>query len=194
MDRPHRALCIAGGLLSALLLYELFAPLPTYAIPAARVERTVRVGMAPVLFIPPPAASFAAIADRPLFDAARKKYVPPPASMPDKAAPPPPPNLFLVGVIIDSERRLALMKPNEAALAASYAVGDQVQGWQVSEIDPDRVVLKAGTVEDDLRMDANKATNQATGAEIRSVPPAMVPRPLDRGPQAPPPQQQPNTP
>lgn len=155
-ERPRFVLAVLCAALGAASVYEMTAPPPSYAVPAARMRSTVAIGAPAAEFMPPPANAFAAVTERPLFDPARKKYVPPPSAASGKAAPPPPPNLLLVGVIIDSERRLALMKGSEAALAMSYAVGERIDGWQVAEVDPDRVVLRTGTVEDDIRMDANK--------------------------------------
>lgn len=170
--RPQFMLAALCGTLGAASAYEMFAPPPSYAIPAAHVQGLVAVGPPAAGFMPPPASAFASVAERPLFDPARKKYVPPPSAAADKAAPPLPLNLSLIGVIIDSERRLALMKSSETALAMSYAVGDQIDGWQIAEVDPDRVVLKAGTAEDAIRMDANKAPAAQTAPSAMATPSA----------------------
>jgi hypothetical protein len=41
-------------------------------------------------------------------------------------------------------------------------VGGQIAGWQISAIEPDRIVLKAGNSESEIRLDANKAAPVAT--------------------------------
>src|SRR5206468_2429246 len=119
VERPvianmSRSQIVLSGLCAALalgLLYELFAPLPAHSIPSVQAANTVVLPPPPPAFIAPSAEAFAAIGDRPLFDSTRKKYVPPPAPEQQQAnAPPPPPNLALVGVILDGQTKLAIVR------------------------------------------------------------------------------------
>lgn len=159
---------IACTVLAAVWLYELFAPPAAYSVPAVRVP-----AVAPLVSAPPPAAiagaeSFAAIIDRPLFDPGRKKYIAPKAND-GNAAPPPPPTLFLVGVIIDSEKRIAMVKSSDAMLAASMRVGDKTAGWQLSAIEPDKIVLSAGTAQHEIKLESNKAPTETPSRPGTSV-------------------------
>jgi len=157
IGKAQLVLSAACAVLILAIAYELMAPIPTYAVPSVHVAGAVVLPALPGAFVPPSENAFASVTDRPLFDISRKKYVPSSTPAEDKAAPPPLPNLLLVGVILGSDRKLAMLKPSEAALAMSYAVGDQIGGWQVTEIDPDHIVLKSGATEHEITMDANKA-------------------------------------
>jgi hypothetical protein len=82
----------------------------------------------------------------------------------------------LVGVIIDGERELALVKVQGAPFATSLKVGDTLDGWQVKEIAPDKAVFHAGAVEQTLVLgDARANQSQPAQAGIRNnnvAPPA----------------------
>jgi hypothetical protein len=177
-----------GAALVALACgYAVFAPQSAYSVPTVPARVIPDLPAAPAPFLAPPESAFAIVAEKPLFDQQRKKYVPPPVA--DKAAPPPPPNLSLVGVIIDSDKRLAMVKSSEGALASSVAVGAQIAGWQVAEIEPDRIVLKAGTAQEEVRLDANKAPPQSVSSQARS-PSALPPQGQRAEPASTPSQQQ----
>lgn len=154
------ALCATVG---AAWLYTMTAPLPAYSVPSVAVPNPGELPPAPPPFVAPPAATFVVIADRPLFDPHRKQYLPPAKPEGNKAAPPPPPNLSLVGVIIDSDRRLAMVKSSDAMLAMSVSIGAEIGGWQVASIEPDRIVLTSGTTQDEIRLESNKAPPLAAG-------------------------------
>lgn len=160
-------------------LYALLAPASAYPVPAVRLPPLSAPPPPPTAFAAPPPNAFAAIGDRPLFDAERKKYVPPPKPDEAKQAPPPPPNLSLVGVIIDSDKRLAMVKASDGMLASSIAVGANIGGWQVAAIEPDRIVLTAGTAQDEIRLDANKAPPQ-TAAQAMSPAGGTMPQQIPR--------------
>lgn len=141
------ALC---SVLGALFVYACVAPLPVFDLPAIHLpQQSAPSETAP--FVPPPLASFAAINARPLFSPARQRIAP--SDAPAKtAAPPPLPAASLVGVILDTDNKLALLKSQGAPFAASIPVGGMLGAWQVTEITADHVVLRAGTFEHVLRM------------------------------------------
>ncbi|HEY5339246.1 MAG TPA: hypothetical protein VIJ85_13650, partial [Rhizomicrobium sp.] len=80
----------------------------------------------------------------------------------------------LIGVIIDSDKQLALVKAPGAPFAASLHVGDLLDGWQVTKIGPDAVVLRAGTIEHILEIGDQRAGKSqplsANGAAAPSIP------------------------
>jgi hypothetical protein len=154
VSRQQVALIAICSVLGAGLLYEVFAPLPAYSVPSARVG-AIAVPAPPPAFAAPAIAAFAPIADRPLFDPQRRKFVPPP-TVSAAAAPPPPPDIALVGVILDGANKLAIVRASNAALATSMAVGESIGGWQLSSIEADRIILHAGTLENVIRLDANR--------------------------------------
>ncbi len=159
--RPAALLSSTSAVLALACVYELVAPLPAYSVPPVQTSPLPALPNTPAPFTAPLPETYAAISDRPLFDPHRKKYLPSPKPGADKTAPPPPANLSLVGVIIDSNLRIAMVKSSDAMLAMSVGVGAEIGGWQVSSIEPDRIVLKAGTAEEDIRLEANKAPPQA---------------------------------
>lgn len=173
------ALC---GTLGALVAYELWAPLPTPAVlhlkPPAMVL-TTPVAM-PVMA---PASTFSIITERPLFDSQRKKFVAPRNTQTDTGAPPALPNIALVGIIIDNEKSLAILKPADAAFASSMTVGDSVGAWRLSAIEPDRVILTVGPNRNEIRLDANKST-PAPIRQDQSGPSATIAKDTAKNPAA----------
>jgi len=161
--------CVCGALF-LILSYEIIAPRPAYSVPQVSVAPIPALPKPPGLLLAPPASEFAAIADRPLFDAQRKKYVPPPVDPTAKQAPPPPPTLSLVGVIIDADHKIAMVKSSDGMLAASMSEGAEIGGWHLATIEPDRIVLKFGASEHEVRLDANKAPPQQPVAPNISAP------------------------
>jgi hypothetical protein len=159
------ALC---AVLATILLYELFAPLSGFTVPVLPPRNTDASLPLQLPDPAPTAASFAALNDRPLFSPQRKA-VTPAAVGAAAAAPPPPPTATLVGIIMDPQRQIALIRTASSPLATAYAVGETVQGWQVSLIAPDRVVLHQGTADDTLKLESNRAP--ASVADAKSTPP-----------------------
>jgi hypothetical protein len=82
--------------------------------------------------------------DRPLFSPTRHPPPPPPPPPPavQVVAPPPPPsppNLVLFGVVIDGEGARAVVRADNKLLRAQ--VGDDIDGWKVSQIEGRKMVL-----------------------------------------------------
>jgi len=173
------ALC---GTLGALVAYELWAPLATPAVPHLNPSPMVL----PIPVATPvmaPASTFSIIAERPLFDPQRKKFVAPRNTQTDAGAPPPLPNTALVGIIIDNEKSLAILKPADAAFASTMAVGDSVGVWRLSAIQQDRVILTAGHNRNEIRLDANKST-PAPIRQDQSGPAAIIAKDTAKNPAA----------
>jgi type II secretory pathway component PulC len=113
----------------------------------------------------PPAASFAAIDTRPIFDASRQPVAAPPEALSVSGSSGSLPPLTLVGIIIDRQTRLALIKLAGAPLAMSYAVGMSVSGWQIVEIEADRIVLRAGGANQEIRLTGKTQTSAPTASD-----------------------------
>jgi type II secretory pathway component PulC len=81
--------------------------------------------------------------DRPLFSPSRTPPAPPPpprvADAPVPTPPSPPPNLVLYGVVLDGETARAVVRANNKTLRAQ--IGDDIDGWKVSQIEGRKVVL-----------------------------------------------------
>jgi general secretion pathway protein N len=156
LPKPQMFLIALCGLLGAFLLYEIFAPLAEVAVPTLQPRESIATLPLQTPFQVLSLASFAAFNERPIFSAQRKPIAPAPVGA-AASAPPPPPTATLVGIIIDPQRQMALIRTPSSPLAVAVTVGQTVQGWQVSEIAPDRVVLHRGTTDDTLKLEANRA-------------------------------------
>jgi hypothetical protein len=84
--------------------------------------------------------------DRPVFLPSRRPSKPPPpppavvtTALP--AAPPSPPNLLLLGVVIDGEGARAVVRTGGERKALRAQIGDDIDGWKVSQIEGRKVVL-----------------------------------------------------
>jgi hypothetical protein len=89
-----------------------------------------------------------ATVDRPLFSPSRRPTpIPPVGQDPEPAQappPPPPPSLVLSGVVMDGEsaRVIVLVGAERRILRAQ--IGDEIDGWKVSQIEGRRLVLSLG--------------------------------------------------
>src|SRR3954452_11539538 len=87
------------------------------------------------------------IVDRPLFSPSRRPPAPPPAPPPivqaaePPAPPPPPPNLVLFGVVMDGESARAVVRSGADKKMVRAQIGDEIDGWKVSQIEGRKVVL-----------------------------------------------------
>ena len=87
------------------------------------------------------------ILDRPLFSPSRRPPAPPPAPPPivqaaePPAPPPPPPNLVLFGVVMDGEGARAVVRAGADKKLVRAQIGDEIDGWKVSQIEGRKVVL-----------------------------------------------------
>ena len=167
MPRPPRrrrsallpfVLCLALGY---LIYFEIgLAPTLPRADPADPLspERVAALPDRPV-FAMPPIESFSEIAARPLFSESRRP--PSPAAEPEPgqaAAPVVRRGLFvLVGVVITSRTRLAIVRQRHAREAVRLVEGQQIEGWTVDSIQPDRVLFRQGAAVEEVRLDDSLA-------------------------------------
>jgi hypothetical protein len=83
--------------------------------------------------------------DRPLFSPSRRPPAPPPPPVaqapPPPAPPPPPPNLVLFGVVMDGESARAVVRAGADKKLVRAQIGDEIDGWKVSQIEGRKVVL-----------------------------------------------------
>lgn len=101
----------------------------------------------------PALGSYDSIAERPLFVAGRR----PPSEEPEEvveetpvAVSLSPPGLSLLGVLITPEGSMALVRTQKPPEVKRLRVGDLVDGWQLAEIDPGRIVMSQGEQKEDF--------------------------------------------
>ena len=104
-----------------------------------------------------PAIYYEAITDRPLFAPDRRPFTPviiapaPPSSEPEpEPIPELPPELVLMGTMGTAQNPIALIE-HDGASAEWAAVGTDFEGWALTDIGPDWIVISDGTT--DLRLD-----------------------------------------
>jgi hypothetical protein len=165
---PQRILFALCGVLTMAIFYEIAAPLPDVAVPELTPRAFAGAVPASQRFSPPPVESFAAINARPIFSPERKPIEP--VAIASANGPSQLLKAILVGVIMDAQNRLALIKTAASPLAEAFAVGATIEGWQVQEIDTDKVVLRSGAAQDEIRLDADRAS----GVDVRSAPPSSA--------------------
>jgi hypothetical protein len=143
----------ASALLALALVYQIAAPLPDIDPPIVQMKAHAQQIADVVPVSTPPPETFAEIATRPMFSPARRGAAAPASGATTLA----PPEVTLVGIMIDSRDRIAMLRTPSSPLATAFHLGATVSGWQLSEIAPDRIVLSAGPARDEIRLDANKA-------------------------------------
>lgn len=165
---------LLSGVCAALLVvlgYLLFAPLPEISLPQVHA-RSEAIDDDPPLprFEPPPMAAFAEVDDRSVFNPARVRVSSPSVAGTTNATTLPS-DISLVGVILDGERKLALIRSPQAPLAIGIGVGGTIEGWQVTRVEADRVALRAGGPEQELLLSDNKPSAGTTGNGPNGGPP-----------------------
>lgn len=189
LNPAQLALSAVCAFLALLLGYMVFAPLPE--IPMAHIQAAQQDEPDDDTPLPrfqvPPKQAFADVDDRLVFNPARARIVsanqtggPTGASLPS--------DLALVGVILDGDTKLALIKSQTAPLAVGVEVGGSIEGWEVTRVEPDRVALRAGGPEQELRL---STAHPPGGPTV--IPAQMLNRPANLRPGFPRPgMQQPN--
>ena len=122
------------------------------------------IAPAPERFAPLPLAAYAVIDARPIFSSERKPIEP--AEVSATSGPATLAKAVLVEVIMDTRNRLALVKTATSPLAKSFAVGATIDGWRVQEIDADKVILRSGAAQEEIRLNAD----QPAAADAQTVP------------------------
>jgi hypothetical protein len=83
-----------------------------------------------------------ATVDRPLFSPSRRPPPEPVAQAPQPPVPPaPPPALVLSGIVMDGERARAVVRVGAEKKILHAQIGDNIDGWTVSQIEGRRLVL-----------------------------------------------------
>jgi len=170
----HGRSLLAAGLLaaSALLGWTVYGELgaePAAPPPPAEPPAAAQRGAPAAPFTMPPLETFAEVTERPLFFPTRRP-APVQAATADRVDAQ---SLVLVGVIIAESGSAALIARANLPGARRVAVGEEIEGWILAEIGPDRVVLRSGTAQAELRLKDRKPGQ----ASPRPAAPVALPRP-----------------
>ncbi|MCG8354390.1 MAG: hypothetical protein MI920_02340 [Kiloniellales bacterium] len=106
-------------------------------------------------FALPSLESFAQITARPLFRPSRRPAQQ--AATPEAPSGPPPSlELALTGVVTSLDERVALLRVQRDAKVVRTREGEEIDGWVVQEILPDRVLLQHGATTQELLLQAGQ--------------------------------------
>jgi hypothetical protein len=94
--------------------------------------------------------TFLEIVERPIFSQSRRPAAE--AEVPVVQAPPPTLDYELAGVVIWETQRIALVRPLKGTEITQVAVGGALSGWDVVAIEPERVLLHSGKLEQEMRL------------------------------------------
>jgi hypothetical protein len=136
-----------------------------------------------------PLDQLSTILDRPLFSPSRR---PPARPAPvvqgpaPSAQPAPPPNLVLLGVVMDGEGARAIVRAGTDQKSVRAQIGDEIEGWKVSQIEGRKVVLSLDGRFATFRLfndergepDANGRPASKSLQMQQSPPPAAAPQPI----------------
>ena len=162
---------------AAAFLCVLFVPVLAAGLTAAAAQQE----QLPVAPDNPVAAQslvqLSATLNRPLFSPSRHPPAPPPPPPPvvPVAAPPPPPpapppNLVLFGVVIDGEGARAVVRTGAGGKLLRAQIGDDIEGWKVSQIEGRKVVLSLdGRFATFMLFSDDREKREAAGAPIAGV-------------------------
>lgn len=173
---PPAQLALAGlcGALTLTLAYEIAAPIPPFEVAkSGEIYRPAAITFQDAANTPP-AESFGDIDAHPIFSSSRT----PVAShyaIGGGATSAFPTDVTLIGVIIEGKTRMALVKTGSEPFARSVPQGGEVEGWTVTEVDPDKIVLSSGVKKQEILLAANRGPDSSglsvnPGASPNSAP------------------------
>jgi len=146
-SHADRALLTLAVLLMVLMLYLAFVPAGVWVAPGVQKPNPMtKVSEKIATYQPPPLGQFALIDEHPLFNPARKalNVEAQPTHAVATVAPEPRPSLILLGVVMDTEEKFALIKSASSSDARVLHLGDEISGWKLNVIEADKISLQAG--------------------------------------------------
>lgn len=139
------------GLITACVAYgEIQAqPMVRHAAPLhATAAEVLPAPLAPSREAMPEKETFAVIVERPLFSPSRQR----PSAQPSGTAAPSL-DLSLFGVVISTDQRIALVELGADGAPLPVKQGDEISGWKVARIEPDRILVQQDMMERELLLD-----------------------------------------
>jgi hypothetical protein len=141
------ALCT---LLGAGLLFQLAAPPPEIRPEPVALTPQSANGPPGRPFVAPPLQQFSEVDERPLFSPLRQAA--PSPQLADTAGAGSPSDFALVGIIMGTGRRIAVVKTPGPAPAQNVSVGDTINDWRVTRIEPNYIVVQGGSGGQDIKV------------------------------------------
>lgn len=158
----------------------------------AKLDQDLMQPMQQIEFKLPDFTSYVEIAQRPLFNNDRKpRAIDETAGAVATDAPPPVPlDAVLLGVLIEPERQVAILRDNKSSTVIRVRQGmplpGDLAGWTLQELEPRKAVFDGGPQQGtaELKLDMSKTPTAA--APPPPPPPGMAPPPGQPGAQQPP--------
>jgi len=160
--RLPRVLLLASALMVVAMAAEwaLLSRDPTTPGPARALPPQV-ASQVPAMSLPQ-AATFAEIAQRPLFNQTRR---PEPPDRGRAGPPPARPNLILLGVVMTGNTRYALIRHGNPPKLEPLGEGQSVDGWEIQTITDDHVTLTSGSASADFALGGSNPAGAAGQAQ-----------------------------
>ena len=158
---PH--LCLVAGSAALCVLVAIGTPdVPEMVAPAPQAPlRPARVHGDSV-------ALLSAIRARPIFELSRRQTVP---AAPPPAPPPPPPPAGgptggaataagpgLTATLVTPTMREAVLSPSPGARGTRARPGQQIDGWVIETVEPDKIILQSGDERHEIRFSKAEKT------------------------------------
>lgn len=152
---------LIGGLAAAAIVWQLrYPPRPLTDAVALHPPELPTVTPPPLFQLPSSEQSGDLVA-RPLFIAARRPEPPSPdePTLPEKPPAGPEQTFMLMGVLMDAENRVALLRPDGPnAKVARIKAGEMLGEWRLDAIFPHRIVLRKGDAIQEVTLTRPKKT------------------------------------
>jgi hypothetical protein len=155
-------------ILAAVVAEELYAPATGQEVrnpPSRTAPPQARTDPSTTSYKLPPLQSFSAITDRPLFSQSRR----PPAAQPSTTSIGSASSFVLAGVIITHGSREVMIQHGKPPTIAHLQQGQTIEGWTVTAIDEDRVLLDSGETQYELKL-IGKSLGPTTAAPAKVAP------------------------
>jgi general secretion pathway protein N len=117
-------------------------------------------------FTLPPLASFAETAERPLFSSSRR---PTPVDAPQGSAEQPF-SATLAGIVISTSSSAIIVSHGDPPVLTRLKQGDELDGWLITTIEPNRVVLRRDGVEQQLKLRDAPGSSVAAAPAVEAAP------------------------
>jgi hypothetical protein len=156
--RLPRVLLIASAVMLGVIAAEWALLSRNAAIPAASRAAPLQAATQTPAISLPPAATFAEVAQRTLFNQARH---PDPPDRGRTGPAPARPNIFLLGVVMTGNTHYALIRHGNPPKLEPLAEGQSVDGWQIQTIASDHITVTSGSASADFLLGGGNRPNAA---------------------------------
>jgi hypothetical protein len=171
-------LVLLAAVLAVDLLYQSAAPPREFHPTPSTIKFPSAAPATHTGFVVPPAGEYSEIDERPIFSPQRKPMGSQLSDV-DMSATGTPSNLALVGIITGPDNRIAILKTAGSAATQNVSVGGTIEGWRVTRIESNYIVLHQDSSDQDVKLEMLFNTHTMNtpvaqpGAQEQYVPPPV---------------------